>query len=55
MPEHERMMVFVDGTNFLVQLSTFLGLDFRAEKPPWPAIGLAERLISQYTFMRPFI
>lgn len=53
MPEHERMMVFVDGTNFLVQLSTFLGLDFRAEKPPWPAIGLADGLIYQITFMRP--
>ncbi len=51
MPRPDRMMIFVDGTNFLVQLSNFLHLNFRAEKPPWPAIGLANRLIYEFTFM----
>jgi hypothetical protein len=54
MAERERIMVFVDGTNFLIQLSAFLRLDFRAEKPPWPAIGLADRLIHEYTYMGKF-
>ena len=48
MAEPTRMMVFFDGTNFLVQLSKHLGLVFRAEKPPWPAIGLAAELISRH-------
>jgi uncharacterized LabA/DUF88 family protein len=34
-------MVFVDGTNFLVQLAEELGIRFRAEKPPPSAFRYA--------------
>lgn len=47
MAEPTRMMVFFDGTNFLVQLSKHLGLDFRAEKPQWAAISMAAELINR--------
>jgi len=52
MAELERMMVFVDGTNFLVQLSKHSGLDFRAEKPQWAAISMAAELLKQYNLFK---
>jgi uncharacterized LabA/DUF88 family protein len=38
-------MIFVDGTNFLVELSKDLDIKFRAEKPPLTSLDLAYDLI----------
>jgi len=42
----KRFMVFVDGTNLLVQMSKVIEVDFRAEKPPASASNLAQHLIN---------
>ena len=40
-----RIMVFVDGTNFLVRLSEELKIPFRADKPPTSTFRYAQRQI----------
>lgn len=40
-----RVMVFVDGTNFLCHLSLELKIQFKAEKPPLEAIRIATEMI----------
>ena len=42
----KRFMVFVDGTNLLVQMSKVIEVGFRAEKPPASAFALAQHLIT---------
>lgn len=44
-PHYTRLMIFVDGTNFLVELSKELGIKFRAERPPLHSFELANQLI----------
>jgi len=41
-----KAMVFIDGSNFLIELGRFFNIDIRAEKPPWSAILLANRFIA---------
>lgn len=42
---YTRLMTFIDGTNFLVELSKELDIKFRAENPPLTALNLAKDLI----------
>lgn len=42
-----RLMVFVDGSNFLTQLAKVIGVQFKSSKPPEPAITLSQELIAQ--------
>jgi uncharacterized LabA/DUF88 family protein len=44
-PHYARLMIFVDGSNFLVELSKELDIKFRAEKPPLASFDLAKDLI----------
>jgi len=53
MDSTERQLIFVDGSNFLVQLSKELRLSFRAEKPPTMALQMATTLLSRYRQSRP--
>jgi uncharacterized LabA/DUF88 family protein len=46
---YRRLMVFVDGSNFLVQLSKELDIKLRADRPVRSVITLAEKLISKAT------
>ena len=47
---YRRLMVFVDGSNLLIQLSKELKINnFRAERPPRSIFTLAEKLISRTT------
>jgi uncharacterized LabA/DUF88 family protein len=48
---YRRLMVFVDGSNFLIQLSKKLDIQFRADRPVKSVITLAEKLISKATSM----
>ena len=41
---HKRMMIFVDGSNFLIEFAKELGVNFRADKPPAEAIEAANWL-----------
>ncbi len=45
-PHYTKIMGFIDGSNLLIELSKEVGTDFRADKPPLPAISIAIRLIS---------
>jgi uncharacterized LabA/DUF88 family protein len=40
-----RLMVFVDGSNLLIELSKAIGISFRADKPPLTALSLARHMI----------
>jgi len=50
-PYYKRMMIFVDGTNFLVELSKELNVKFRADNPPFKAIALAKSMIDPFFIM----
>jgi len=50
-PYYKRMMIFVDGTNFLVELFKELDVDFRADNPPLKAIALAKSMIDPFFLM----
>ncbi len=39
-------MIFVDGSNVLIQLSKEIGVEFRADKPPATAIEIVQQIIS---------
>ncbi len=45
-PHYKRLMAFVDGTNFLIELSKEIGIKFRAEKPPLAALAIANHLLN---------
>jgi uncharacterized LabA/DUF88 family protein len=57
----DRLMVFIDGTNFLRTLGKIIKADFRADKPPEDAIhlamtivrGLIQRIRSETDFYSP--
>lgn len=40
-PHYKRLMMFVDGTNFLIELAKEVKVDFKADKPPTEALGIA--------------
>lgn len=40
-----RWMAFIDGSNLLRELSKELGVDFRADKPPFEALQIAKSLV----------
>lgn len=44
-PYYSKVMGFIDGSNLLVELSKELVIDFRADKPPLPALKIAQQLI----------
>lgn len=44
-PHYKRLMIFVDGTNLLCQLSSNLDIKFKASKPPLGAIAVSSELI----------
>jgi uncharacterized LabA/DUF88 family protein len=44
-PHYTRLMIFVDGTNFLVEFSKELDIQFRADRPPLYALELSDDLI----------
>ena len=50
-PYSPRMMIFVDGTNFLVELSKELEIEFRAEKPPIESLAIAHSM-TEYFFSK---
>ena len=41
-------MIFIDGSNLLIELSKFLNIKFRAEKPPLNAIKLTSILVDSF-------
>jgi uncharacterized LabA/DUF88 family protein len=43
----DRLIVFVDGSNLLVELSKELKIPFRADRVPEPAIAISRRLIDR--------
>jgi uncharacterized LabA/DUF88 family protein len=45
-PHYKRLMAFVDGTNFLIELSKEIKIDFRAEKPPLPSLAISHHLLN---------
>lgn len=44
-PYYSKVMGFIDGSNLLIELSKEIDIDFRADKPPLPALKLAHALI----------
>ena len=44
-PYYSKVMGFIDGSNLLIELSKELDIDFRADKPPLPALKIAKLLI----------
>lgn len=47
-PHYEKVMGFIDGSNFLIELSKELGTNFRADKPPFPALEIAQTLTNRF-------
>ena len=45
-PYYKKVMGFIDDSNLLIELSKELGIDFRADKPPLPALSIALLLIN---------
>ena len=45
---YSKVMVFVDGTNFLIELSKHTNVKFRADKPPLTAIKLSHEIFGQF-------
>jgi uncharacterized LabA/DUF88 family protein len=43
-----KLMIFVDGSNLLIELSKFININFRADKPPLNAIILSKLLIDSF-------
>ncbi|MBU4232063.1 MAG: hypothetical protein L6277_16515, partial [Desulfobacterales bacterium] len=47
-PHYRKLMVFIDGSNFLIQLSKELNINnFRAEKPANSVLKIGEKYISR--------
>ena len=51
-PHYKRMMIFVDGTNFLVELFKEFQVDFRADKPPSETLAIAKSMIDPFFLMK---
>ncbi len=51
----DRIMVFVDGTNLLVELTKELDIKFRADKPPPSAFRYAQYWIRPFRDYHPVI
>jgi len=47
-PDYKRMMIFVDGTNFLRELSKELEIAFRADKPPVESLAIANSMTGHF-------
>ena len=47
--DRERVIVFVDGSNFLIELSKLLGIKFNPYNPPVKSIDFASELIKSAT------
>lgn len=47
-PHYERVMGFIDGSNFLIELARELEIQFRADKPPLPALEIAQALTNPF-------
>jgi uncharacterized LabA/DUF88 family protein len=47
-PFYSRTMGFIDGSNLLIELSKVLKIDYRADKPPIPALRISKELINRY-------
>ena len=45
-PHYTRIMGFIDGSNLLIELSKEFNVNFRADKPPLPALSMAKLLIN---------
>ncbi len=55
-PHYKRLMVFVDGSNLLIEMSRIISIPFRAEKPPFAAIDLAHRIVNNvYKNVKEFV
>lgn len=52
MREKARSMIFIDGTNALVRLSSVANLKFRADTPPRTAIDLIDKLVRMHSRSR---
>lgn len=48
----DRGMIFVDGSNLLVQMSKSLGVEFKAYSPPGAAIAFSQRLCNAAVLKR---
>ena len=46
-PHYTKVMGFIDGSNLLIELSKEIGISFRADKPPLPALSIAKLLTDQ--------
>jgi uncharacterized LabA/DUF88 family protein len=47
-PHYEKVMGFIDGSNFLIELAKELGVGFRADKLPLPALEIAQNLTNRF-------
>ena len=47
-PHYEKVMGFIDGSNFLIELSRELNIDFRADKPPLPTLSIGALLTNRF-------
>jgi hypothetical protein len=45
-PYYKKLMVFIDGSNFLIELSKTIGIPFRAEKPPIAVFNLVAHVVN---------
>jgi len=46
-PHYKKMMVFIDGSNLLIEMSKKITVSFRADKPPATALTLSNFIINQ--------
>lgn len=48
----KKYMLFIDGSNFLIELSKEINIPFRADKPPWSILDLAKLFIGDVLYLR---
>ena len=46
-PNIKRMMVFIDGSNFLIEMSKKIEVNFRADKPPFSTLVLSNFVLNK--------
>ena len=46
-PHYKKMMVFIDGSNLLIEMGKKINISFRADKPPLAALNLSNFIINQ--------
>jgi len=49
-PHYEKVMGFIDGSNFLIELAKEIGMEFRADKPPLLALELAPYFTNRFFY-----